>query len=70
MSSVRAANREEMFGLGGDGEEDPDVNPVDCEAYHARRVNLVKHIHRLLQLRHVRMIGRCEDSVTYVIDDQ
>ena len=58
MSSVRAANRE-MFGLGGDGEEQhPDVNPVNCEAYHARRVNLVKHIHRLLQLRHdVRMIG-------------
>ena len=30
ISGVRAANCE-MFGLGGDGEEDPDVNPVDCQ---------------------------------------
>ena len=54
LAGVRAANRE-MFGLGGDGEEDPDVNPDDCEAYHARRFNLVKHMHRLLEQRQVRM---------------
>ena len=54
VAGVRAANRE-MFGLGGDGEEDPDVNPADCEAYHARRFNLVKHMHRLLEQRQVRM---------------
>ena len=47
----------EMFGLSGDGEqdEDPDVNLADCEAYHARRFNLVKHMHRLLEQRQVRM---------------
>ena len=42
-----------MFGLGGDGEEHPDVNPADCEAYHTR--NLVKHMHRLLEQRQDRM---------------
>ena len=55
VSGMRAANRK-MFVVGGDGEqEDPDVNPADCEAYHARRLNLVKHVHRLLQLRQIRM---------------
>jgi hypothetical protein len=51
FSGVRAGNREE-FGL---EEEDPEVHPDDCQAYHARRNELVKHMLRLIELRGLRL---------------
>ena len=48
VAGICAANHE-MCGLGGGGEEDPNVNLFEWQAYHKRRFDLgVKHIHRLL----------------------